>query len=59
MITKKQFEAYLNVQFQGNYNMLDPRAMAASGLKEEEYIEIMEKYGELTKKYSDLYESFN
>ena len=50
------FRKYLRVQMNGDYNMFDPRARAATGISREDYIFVMEHYSELKAQY-DLQES--
>jgi len=53
-ITKKQFEAYIDVQESGVTNMFDVRTVQSlSGLNKEEIMEIMKNYGELKDKYDE------
>ena len=52
-ITKEQFEQYLEVQNNGLYNMLDPRARQLTDLTEDEWIYIITNYDELSKKYNE------
>jgi hypothetical protein len=40
------FRAYEKVRAEGKYNMFDPRAIAASGLSKEDYIDVMKNYAE-------------
>lgn len=53
MVTEKQFEQYLEVQNNGLYNMLDPRAREMTDLTKDEWIYIIENYNELSKKYNE------
>ena len=51
-ITKKQFEAYVDVQMSGVTNMFDVRTVGElSGLDKEQIMTIMTNYGELKDKY--------
>jgi len=43
----KNFAKYVRVQLSGRYNMFDPRARAAAGMSEDEYIFVMENYDKL------------
>ena len=53
-ITKKQFEAYIDVQESGVTNMFDVRTVQSlSGLNKEEIMEIMKNYGTLKDKYDE------
>ena len=53
-ITKKQFEAYVDVQMSGVTNMFDVKTVSElSGLEKEEIMTIMKSYGELKEKYND------
>ena len=53
-ITKKQFEAYIDVQESGVTNMFDVRTVQSlSGLNKEKIMEIMKNYGELKDKYDE------
>ena len=45
----KNFARYVRVQMGGRYNMFDPRARAAAGMSEDEYIFVMENYDALKK----------
>ena len=40
----KDFRTYVNVQKRGRYNMLDPRARAATGLERDRYMFVIENY---------------
>ena len=51
MITKEQFMSYVDVQEEGEYNMLDPMARYSTGLDKKEYMEVLRNYGELHDKY--------
>ena len=50
-VTKEQFQAYLEVQQGGEYNMFDPRARQASGLDKDTFMSIIKNYGELAELY--------
>ena len=53
-ITKKQFEAYVDVQESGITNMFDVRMVKSlSGLEKEQIMTIMTYYGELKDKYDE------
>ena len=53
-ITKKDFEAYVNVQESGITNMFDVRMVKSlSGLEKEQIMTIMQHYGELKDKYDE------
>lgn len=56
-ITQEQFEAYLKVQFSGDYNMITQSidARHEAGLSESEYYYIQSHYGYLRDKYSNSY----
>lgn len=43
----KNFARYVRVQMGGRYNMFDPRARAATGMSEDEYVFVMENYDKL------------
>lgn len=43
----QNFKKYVRVQMGGRYNMFDPRAMAATGMDEDEYIFVMDNYSAL------------
>lgn len=51
MVTKEDFEAYLEVQQSGMYNMMSPDAIMASGLDRNVYMEILSNYSELKEKF--------
>ena len=53
-VTKEQFEAFVRVQTSGDYNMLDPRAQATTGLTRAIYLAVMEQYGKLMEQYPDV-----
>lgn len=57
-ITMQQFEAYLKVQSEGKWNMLEPTARYDAGLSEEVYDYIINHYDELVGKYEDLYNHY-
>ena len=53
-ITKKDFEAYVDVQESGITNMFDVRMVKSlSGLDKEQIMTIMQHYGELKDKYDE------
>jgi len=53
-ITKKDFEAYVDVQESGVTNMFDVRMVKSlSGLDKEQIMTIMQHYGELKDKYDE------
>ena len=53
-ITKKQFEAYVDVQESGVTNMFDVKTVGQlSGLEKEQIMTIMQHYGELKEKYNE------
>lgn len=54
-ITAEKFESYLRVQFEGNYNMFDLRAIQATSLSIEEYKYIINNYDMLTSVYEPIY----
>ena len=43
----QNFKKYVRVQMGGRYNMFDPRARAATGMDEDEYIFVMDNYSAL------------
>ena len=43
----QNFKKYVHVQMGGRYNMFDPRARAAAGMSEDEYIFVMKNYSAL------------
>jgi len=52
MITKEDFEAYLDVQMSGVTNMFNIKVvMALSSLTKEQCLDIMENYDTYTKKF--------
>ena len=53
MPTKKQFEAYKEVQYRGNWNMIMDSRMAAmeAGLSDEVYWNIIHNYAQLKEIY--------
>lgn len=52
-ITLKQFNAYRAVQFGGRFNMMSPQARIMTGLPRDIYLEILQNYEALEKKYGD------
>ena len=44
---RKNFAKYVRVQISGRYSMFDPRARAATGMDEDEYLFVMENYDAL------------
>lgn len=44
----RDFRAYVRVQKSGRYNMLDPQARKATGLSQEEFVFVLNNYGELS-----------
>ena len=58
-ITQKEFNAYVNVQMSGAYNMFDPNARIAAGRTKHQFMAIMENYDELEEKYGcEEYEEY-
>ena len=51
VISKEDFEDYLEVQQSGMYNMISPDAIMASGLDRNVYMEILSNYSELKEKF--------
>ena len=51
--TKEEFAAYVRVQKSGAYNMLDPRAVRATGLDDGTYNYILCYYDELVEEYGE------
>ncbi len=51
MVSQEQFFRYKQVQEEGRYNMLDPRAQQLTGLSREVYLAIIDGYEILEKKY--------
>ena len=51
-ISLDDFLAYRDVQMMGDYNMFDPNARLATGLKRNIYVGIISNYRELADKYS-------
>lgn len=48
--TAQQIQNYRNYEYVragGKYNMFDPRALAASGLTKDEYMFVLQNFGEL------------
>jgi hypothetical protein len=48
--TAQQIQNYRNYEYVragGQYNMFDPRAMAATGLNKDEYLFVMQNFSEL------------
>ena len=50
-VTEEQFKQYRKVQDSGQFNMLSPNAVEASGLDDDTYFEIIEHFSELYDKY--------
>ena len=48
-ITYNEFMSYIEVQQYGSFNMLSSKAIEATGLDKEKYVEIMKTYGTLYK----------
>jgi|13_taG_2_1085334.scaffolds.fasta_scaffold31453_3 hypothetical protein len=55
-ITKEQFAEYVLVQMEGMFNMFDPRAREMTDLSRQQWLNIIENYEELSKKYSEVYD---
>jgi hypothetical protein len=55
-ISKKQFNAYREVQFGGEYNMFSAHAEAATGLEHEEYMYVIDNYEKLELIYGEYEE---
>ena len=53
MVTKEEFEDYVEVQMGGQYNMYDPRARELTELSREKYLYIIKNYGELKKRFAE------
>ena len=51
VVSKEDFEDYLEVQSSGMYNMMSPDAIMASGLDRNVYMEIISNYSELKEKF--------
>lgn len=51
MVTKEQFAAYRKVQNEGKYNMFDQRAIQATGLSKEVYMDIIQNFSKYLEKY--------
>ena len=51
--TKEQFQAYIDVQKGGEYNMFTPDAILSTGLDKETYFDIIKNYN----KYEEEYET--
>ena len=53
MVTKEEFGDYVEVQMEGQFNMLDPRARELTGLSRSKYLYIIKNYGELKKRFTE------
>ncbi len=49
----KDFESYEEVRNNGNYNMMDARAIEESGLDKDRYFYIIKNYNEIQEKYEE------
>ena len=49
--TKEQFQAYIDVQKGGEYNMFTPDAILSTGLDKETYFDIIKNYSDYKKEY--------
>ena len=54
VVTEEEFNRYVDIQKGGRFNMLDPRALEATGLTHAVYREILLDYTALVKKYPDV-----
>lgn len=45
LVSKEEFEQYVQVQQSGKYNMLDPRAREMTTLNKEQWVHIVRNYG--------------
>lgn len=52
LVSKEEFESYVQVQKIGAFNMLDPRARAMTELNREQYFHVLKNYGYLKDLYS-------
>jgi len=52
-ITKEQFEAYVNLQNDGSYNMLDPMVREICDLTRQEHMNIITNYDTLKLKFKE------
>ena len=50
-VSREDWEAYLEVQESGEFNMFDPNARATAGLEKDVWLAIMGNYDELEKEY--------
>lgn len=53
-ITKEQFQAFVDVQMGGSFNMFDPMAREATGLDSDTFSTIMTSYSSLSDLYPDV-----
>ena len=51
-INQEQFNQYLRVQQSGMFNMFDPQARMMTDLTRDEWVAIMDDYGNLYEKYA-------
>jgi len=51
IITKQQFDRYRKVQYSGQYNMFDQRAILATELDKKTYFDILKLYDQLEMKF--------
>ena len=51
-ITQEQFEAYVDLQEEGTYNMLDPMVREICDLTRKEHMDIITNYDKLKIKYN-------
>ncbi len=49
----EDFESYEEVRNNGNYNMMDARAIEESGLDKDRYFYIIKNYNEIQEKYEE------
>jgi hypothetical protein len=50
-VSQEEWEAYLEVQESGDFNMLDPNARLTAGLERDVWLAIMSNYEELEDEY--------
>jgi hypothetical protein len=50
-VTQEDFQAYVDVQEEGLFNMLAPQARELTGLSKEKYMYIINNYGKLVDEF--------
>lgn len=58
IVSDREFEEYLIIQQDGDYNMFDPRAQEQTELSDEQWFFIMRNYEKLMVEYKEIYNQY-